>query len=67
MPSLHNTLCKYLGRCAPGNVSGLHLVLLRERMFGWANYVDTAMACLSESRLVRRQGRDGRVLGLGCR
>ncbi len=54
MPSLYNTLCKDLGRCAPGNTSGLHLVLRRQRMFSWPGYVDAAMACLAESRLVRR-------------
>lgn len=48
-PSIHNTLCMYLGRCTSANASGVHVVLDKPDELQWPSYVEDAIACMSES------------------
>lgn len=51
LPSLHNTLCKFLGRCGAAGVQGLHLFELFPHddtfLHGWPAWMNDATRCFA--------------------
>lgn len=56
MPTLHNTICKYLGRCTYADRRGLVLFEIFPGDFPWAPWLQDLVSCFSENPKVNVGG-----------